>query len=136
MGLESISEPDDMDMDDDVQDGVDGPFFDTRKDTWSPSTSPDASIKGGAKSSDFDTEEDLVGPITPGPTSRAKFDVGKGDLAEHFHDEDQEDDDDDDNDWVDPSFPTPIEPSSPTKSKRLLWSRHSRMDQAAAVAVG
>jgi hypothetical protein len=66
MGLESISEPDDMDMDnyndneeEEAQDDrADKPFFDTRDSTrWSP-TSPDASVRGGARSSDFDMEED------------------------------------------------------------------------------
>lgn len=115
MGLESISEPDDMDMDEPQEDGIDEPFFDTPHDARSPSTSPDTSVKGGTKSSDFDTEEDPMGPITPGPTSRTTFDTGKGDSAgihgrvDEFDDEDEEEDDDDDDDWVDPSIPSPSE---------------------------
>jgi len=118
MGLESISEPDDMDMDDEddeaQDDGADEPFFDTRDGTRSPSTSPDASVRGGARSSDFDTEEDPMGPDTPGQTP-----VGKGGLPEAFNgkrrdkdvdvgDDDRADDDDDDDDWVDPSVSTPL----------------------------
>jgi len=46
MGLESISDPNDMDMDDAGQDGAHGLFFDTSEDTRLPSTSSDASVKG------------------------------------------------------------------------------------------
>ena len=122
MGLESISEPDDMDMDDEGQEeeGADEPFFDTREGTRSPSTSPDASVKGGAKSSDVDTEEDPMGPITPRTTFEvARKGGGKGGMGEDIYGEDQEeddedeDDDEDDEDWVDPS--SAIEPSPPTR---------------------
>jgi len=127
MGLESMSEPDDMDLDE-QQEGADEPFFDAQHDRRSSSTSPDTSVKGGAKSSEFDTEEDPMGPITPGPNSRTTFDTGKkGDVREHADefdddddddedeeeeeddDDDDEDEDEDDDDWVDPSAPTPIE---------------------------
>ena len=122
MGLESMSEPDDLDMDE-PQDGADEPFFDAQHDRRSSSTSPETSVKGGTKSSDFDTEDDLIGPVTPGPNSRTSFDVNKGgitkgDVEQHTdefddddddEDEDDDDDDDDDDDWVDPSLPTPIE---------------------------
>jgi cysteine protease ATG4 len=129
MGLESISEPDDMDMDDNdndddeeaQDDGADEPFFDTRDGTRSSSTSPDASVRGGARSSDFDTEEDPMGPDTPGQTPRTTFEVGKGGLPEEAFDDKHrkedvdvagdQDDDDDDDDWVDPSVPTsPLPP--------------------------
>jgi cysteine protease ATG4 len=48
-GLESISEPDDMDMDDNDEeeaqdDWADEPFFDTHDGTRSSSTSPGASV--------------------------------------------------------------------------------------------
>jgi cysteine protease ATG4 len=121
MCLESISEPDDMDMDDDdddeaQDDGADEPFFDTRDGTWSSSTSPDTSVRSGARSSNFHTEEDPMGPDTSGQTPRTMFEVGKGGLPEAFDDKrrkedvdvgDQDDDADDDNDddWVDPSVP-------------------------------
>jgi cysteine protease ATG4 len=151
MGLESISEPDDMDMDDDddenraereedEEEGADEPFFDTREDgedVRSPSTSPDASVRGGAgastgttKSEDFDTEEDPMGPITPRTTfdagTRSGVVIGSGvgkkdgkrEGVRRVFDEDRgeevvvddDGDDDDDEDWVDPSLPTPIEP--------------------------
>jgi hypothetical protein len=61
-------------------------FFDTRDSTRSSSTSPDASGRDGAKSSDFDMEEDPMGPDTPGQTSRTTFEVGKGGLPEAFDD--------------------------------------------------
>ncbi|KII83879.1 hypothetical protein PLICRDRAFT_702172 [Plicaturopsis crispa FD-325 SS-3] len=98
IGLESMS--DDMDMpedDEDEGDGEHGDFFDTR----SPSTSPDTSVKG--KGSEVDTEEDPMGPITPGPHSRSTFDVG-----EPQKEDEQIDEFGDDDDWVDPSVPTPI----------------------------
>ena len=101
---------------------ADEPFFDTRDSTRSSSTSPDASVRGGARSSDFDTEEDTMGPDTPGQTPRTMFEVGKGGLPEVFDDKhrkenvdvgDQDDDQDDvdDDDWVDPSVPTPPPPT-------------------------
>ncbi|KIM74183.1 hypothetical protein PILCRDRAFT_711129 [Piloderma croceum F 1598] len=55
-------------------------FFDTRDSTRSSSTSPDASGRGGARSSDFDMEEDPMGPDNPEQTSRTTFEVGKGGL--------------------------------------------------------
>jgi cysteine protease ATG4 len=116
MGLESMSEPDDLDLDE-PQDGADEPFFDAQHDRHSSSTSPDTSDKGGTKSSEFDTEDDPMGPITPGPNSRMTFDIKHSDVKEHVDEfdeddedeDDDEDDDDDDDDWVDPSMPTPVE---------------------------
>jgi cysteine protease ATG4 len=73
-----------MDMDDNDEeeaqdDWADEPFFDTRDGTLSSSsTSPNASVRGGARSSDFDTEEDPMGSDTPGQTLRTTFEVGKG----------------------------------------------------------
>ncbi|KIM78562.1 hypothetical protein PILCRDRAFT_11030 [Piloderma croceum F 1598] len=74
------------------EDEADEPFFDTRDGTWSSSISPDASVRGRARSSDFDTEE---GPGTPGRTQGLREDADVGDQ-----------DDDDDDDGVDPSVPT------------------------------
>lgn len=53
MRFESISEPDDMDMDE-TQNGTDKPFFDIhiQDDRHSSLTSPETSVKGGKKSSD------------------------------------------------------------------------------------
>ena len=99
-------------MDDDAEDaqdaGADELFFDTRDSTRSiSSTSPDASVRCGARSSDFDTEEDPMGPDTPGQTPKTTFEVGKGGLPEAFDDKRRKEDvdvgdqdDDDDDDWT------------------------------------
>ena len=158
IGLESISEPDEIDLDDEVDnvddddaavvddnegedeegevvefdsEGAGGEeevdsekFFDTL--SGSASTS-NASAAGSPqrrhkrlKSEDVDTEEDPVGPVTPGPNSR--FDIvvpssRKGgreedkDVDEYRGFEDDEDDDgsgdDIEDDWIDPSLPSP-----------------------------
>jgi len=84
-----------MGLDDQQEDGgVDEPFFDAQHDRCSSSTFPDTSIKGGTKSSEFDTEDDPMGPITP------------GERGDEFDDDDEDEDEDD---RVDP--PTPIETS-------------------------
>lgn len=123
MGLESISEPDDMDLHESDEEDDDGePFFD------------DTASKGhsrGTKSSDFDTEEDPMGPVTPGPGSRTAFDVpkvpakgrkGEDDFeadeldGDEDEDEDEEDEDEEDDDsWVDPSVPTSPAARSPDR---------------------
>jgi cysteine protease ATG4 len=131
MGLESMSEPDDMDLDEQQEDdGADEPFFDAQHDGRSSSTSPDTSVKGGAKSSEFDTEEDPMGPITPGPNSTTFDAARKGAARDEFDDEDEDDededdddDDDDDDDWVDPSAPTPIETSYPIQAPAMSHSK-------------
>jgi cysteine protease ATG4 len=148
MGLESISEPDDMDMDDDdddeaQDDGVDEPFFDTRDGTRSPSTSPDASVRGGARSSDFDTEEDPMGPDTPGQTPRTTFEVGKGGLPEAFDDKrredvdvgDQDDDDDDDDDWVDPSVTTSPPPPPKIQAPAMVQTHSNSSSSSSSSGV-
>ena len=124
MGLESMSDPDDMEMDaeddDDSAEVIDGEgaeerpvrtrdddqFFDTRSMSISPVFS---SVKGGAKGSEVDTEEDPIGPITPGPNSTFEVDkhedalqVSKNDDFEEIGHEDEDDD------WVDPSITTPL----------------------------
>ncbi|KAH7890285.1 cysteine protease required for autophagy [Phlebopus sp. FC_14] len=135
MGLESISEPDDLDMDpeDDGGDGLvggdggegrgrggggggghDDQFFDTRSTSVSPVDS--SSVKGGTKGSEVDTEEDPIGPITPGPNSTFEVDKQedgsmKGLSARNDDFEEingNEDEDEDDDEWVDPSMPTPL----------------------------
>ncbi|GBE78643.1 peptidase family C54-domain-containing protein [Sparassis latifolia] len=108
MGLESISEPDiDMPEDDD-EDALD--------DDRSSSTSPDTSVSvqdGGAKS-EADTEEDPVGPITPG-AGKNSLDIphpAKGTVPQPISRESSLDfDDDEDEEWMDPSTDTP--PLSP-----------------------
>jgi len=54
-----------------------------------------------------DTEEDPVGPITPGPGARFAMPGGKGSASPVEGRESAGDDDDDDDDWVDPSVPSP-----------------------------
>jgi len=154
MGLESISEPDDMDLDEEDEEAVEGEgeqFFDTLSQSGSASVSS-ASNNGEnrvgrrrkrrdeqGQSEEVDTEEDPVGPETPGPTSR--FDIinpplmrrkkGKGhdvededveqegDLAfraedaEGFGDEESDIEDD----WIDPSLPTPTPTGPPVPAK-------------------
>ncbi|TFK48111.1 hypothetical protein OE88DRAFT_604347 [Heliocybe sulcata] len=107
MGLESISEPDmDMDMPED-EEGEE--FLDARSTSASPA--PGGSV---------DTEDDPIGPITPGPSSRSTFDMGddqrpRGSMSSH--DEGVPDDLEDD-DWVDPAMPTPLaQPPAPTKGE-------------------
>ncbi|KAF6752070.1 cysteine protease [Ephemerocybe angulata] len=116
MGLESVSEPDDIDIDDeddalsglekrreegeddgdeddeeDDDDDSGDQFFDTR--------SMSASLSSGSRRrrDDNDTEEDVNDPVTPGPMSR--FDVGEYRKGEE---------DDIEDDWVEPSLPTPM----------------------------
>lgn len=116
MGLESISEPDiDMEFDGDGGEREDqerpeneDQFFDTRSASHSPVA------KG--QSSEVDTEEDPIGPLTPGPNST--FEVDEPDKAkEHLEDFEEigveDEDEDDDEDWVDPSLPTPLAQSAP-----------------------
>ncbi|KAH0826422.1 cysteine protease required for autophagy [Lanmaoa asiatica] len=130
MGLESISDPDDMEMDLEEEDGVeivDGEaaegrparthdtedqFFDTRSTSISPVCS---SVKGGTKGSEADTEEDPIGPITPGPNSTFEVDkdgavkgLSRNDDFEEIDGHEEEDDEE----WVDPSMPTPLAQST------------------------
>lgn len=163
LGLESISEPDDLDMpedeDDDgenvnILDGVDDddesgePFYDTRSGSPSASSpSVSSSASGGgpvraaykkhqyATSDDrsrsgegFDTEEDPVDPVTPGPHSKfaiISLEEVKRAAAEdeksrlEFGDEEVDavlrESDDIEDDWVEPSLPTPMcAPQAPT----------------------
>lgn len=128
MGLESISDPEDMEMDpeeDDSAEVIDGEgaeerpvrmrdaedqFFDTRSTSISPVCS---SVKGGAKGSEADTEEDPIGPITPGPNSMFEViqheDGALKGLSKNddFEEIDRHEGDEDD-EWVDPSIPTPL----------------------------
>ncbi|KAI0311798.1 peptidase family C54-domain-containing protein, partial [Amylostereum chailletii] len=93
----------------------------------SPSTSPDmdgssSSRRGEAKSvpSEVDTEEDPIGPLTPGPASRSMFESDRSALGQDrakgapMHENSM---DADDEDWVDPSAPTPRETSAPPMAK-------------------
>ncbi|KAF9237215.1 cysteine protease required for autophagy [Melanogaster broomeanus] len=93
MGLESISSPTTW--------------------TWTlKRTVLKCSFKGGAKGSEVDTEEDPIGPITPGPNSMFEVDkeedgAGKG-LPKNEDFEEIDGDEEDDDEWVDPSMPTPL----------------------------
>ncbi|KAK1230170.1 Cysteine protease atg4 [Marasmius sp. AFHP31] len=112
MGLESISDPEDlaadMDMDDeadddpvkevnndqdDEEDDEDEKFYDTQS-----MSSPRDEERG--RSEEVDTEEDPVDPITPGPTT-TKFNVPNAEAQGSPPDSDDIEDD-----WVDPSIPT------------------------------
>jgi cysteine protease ATG4 len=129
MGLESVSDPDeieemDLEEDDGVElvdaEGAEGrpvrmrdaedQFFDTRSTSISPVCS---SAKGGTKGSEADTEEDPIGPITPGPNSTFEVDkhedgalegLSRNDDFEEIDGQEAEDDEE----WVSPSMPTPL----------------------------
>ena len=155
MGLESMSEPDDLDLDDD-EDGLevnpggdndnsgeevanddendndnDEPFFDTQSASAGSSVSHGRTSQAGrsdkgSKSEEVDTEDDPVGPITPGPGSKFEFvnapstaKPRKGTSEDNDSDEAESirpdegagmGDDDIEDDWIDPSIssPTPI----------------------------
>lgn len=84
----------------------DDEFFDTR----SRSSAEEECSSGGGARSRSDTEEDPVGPITPGPGARFAMPGGKGSASSVERREggqDDDDADDDDDDWVDPSMPSP-----------------------------
>ena len=135
MGLESLSEPDDLEVEGERGDGIgdgdgegDGErFFDTR--SGSPSTSSagasgsphEAGRSERGNSEEVDTEDDPVDPITPGPNSRFLIDVpreGKMKQGDEGMDEGGEyvlEDEDEpsfeggdiEDDWVDPSISSP-----------------------------
>lgn len=135
MGLESISEPDiDMEFDGDGgerEDQEPDQFFDTR--------SSDSPLAKG-QSSEFDTEEDPMGPITPGPNSTFEVDKsGKGkepmeDFEEISAVEDEEDNDDEE--WVDPSLPTPLAPSMHKPYAPPLEKKSTSMSSASSAGSG
>ncbi|KAH7909440.1 cysteine protease required for autophagy [Hygrophoropsis aurantiaca] len=144
MGLESISEPDDMDMsmdpdedeqglsdrdkkihadDADADADQDEQFFDTRSASISKG-------EGDEVEEDDTTEDDPIGPITPGPGS-STFEINKEKSKDKRRSEEfeeinigkeeerasrgqDEDDDDDDDDWVDPSTPASYLPAQAT----------------------
>lgn len=113
MGLESISEPDDLDLDDEEGER----FFETRSGSASSSASASPHrASERSKSEDFDTEEDPVDPVTPGPGS--KFEIRDPERVKGREKEKEVVDFDDDadrldneieDDWVDPSVPTPTQ---------------------------
>jgi cysteine protease ATG4 len=132
MGLESISEPDDAEINDEGEevgevgdeDGEGEQFFDTR--SGSPSTSSagasgshhEAGRSERGNSEEVDTEEDPVDPITPGPNSRFSIRIpleGKmdetvnegGDFVLEDDDEPPFEGGDIEDDWVDPSISSP-----------------------------
>lgn len=136
MGLESISEPDiDMEFDGDgvERDDREQPenedqFFDTR------SASQSSVPKG--QGSEIDTEEDPIGPVTPGPNSMLEADTP--DKAREPMDDFEEisaEDEDEDEDWVDPSLPTPLalsvqRPFAPPLGKAISTSSTSSSGSA------
>lgn len=98
IGLESISEPD-IDMPEDDDDFSDGPR--------SPSASPDTSVQGVGSKSEADTEDDPIGPVTPGPgTAKSSFDIPQHDVmtkSKNTVDEPISFDDEEDEEWGDPA---------------------------------
>ncbi|KAH9931302.1 peptidase family C54-domain-containing protein [Fomitopsis serialis] len=110
IGLESISEPDiDMPEDDD------GDFSDGVR---SPSASPDTSVQGVGSKSEADTEDDPIGPVTPGPgTAKSSFDIPQHEVMAKSKsssvDEPIDFDDEEDEEWLDPA-PYPEGDSEPT----------------------
>lgn len=110
IGLESISEPDiDMPEDDD------GDFSDGVR---SPSASPDTSVQGVGSKSEADTEDDPIGPVTPGPsTAKSSFDIPQHKVMAKSKsssvDEPIDFDDEEDEEWLDPA-PYPEADSEPT----------------------
>lgn len=125
LGLESISDPEmDLDEPEDDEDAFsfegDGDVERREGSSRSGSDSPDTSIQGGSgggsrrgKSSEIDTEEDPIGPITPhaGTFSErgVNLNIAKG--KEKEIDFDDDDDLGDDDDWVDPVPSSPLVPS-------------------------
>jgi cysteine protease ATG4 len=142
MGLESVSDPEeiDIDLDEPADEGVDAEgevidvgddkdgdgeqFFDTR----SASTSSGGAERTRGKSEEVDTEEDPVDPITPGPGTRT-FDIGvqgdpngkvggKGDGDGRREEGFESVEDDIEDDWVDSGIPGAQSPQArPQKSK-------------------
>ncbi|EPS95700.1 hypothetical protein FOMPIDRAFT_143470 [Fomitopsis schrenkii] len=99
IGLESISEPD-IDMPEDDDDD----FSDRAR---SPSASPDTSVQGVGSKSEADTEDDPIGPVTPGPgTAKSSFDIPQHDVmtkSKNTVDEPISFDDEEDEEWGDPA---------------------------------
>ncbi|KAK7049890.1 Cysteine protease atg4 [Paramarasmius palmivorus] len=136
MGLESISDPEDiadsMDLDDDDEDQLrdeveddeaSEQFFDTRSTSASVSSrSQHSSNRVGSergRSEEVDTEEDPVDPITPGPIT-TKFDVNaKGVEDDALHREPSQESDDIEDDWVDPSLSSPMLTPQPTQQSQM-----------------
>ncbi|KAJ3994753.1 cysteine protease [Lentinula boryana] len=135
MGLESMSDPDEVDTmeleDEDDSRLEDDPSLNVSIQSRSRSTSLSLSSAsqhgsaGGARSdrskTDIDTEEDPVDPITPGP-SATRFDssVVHVPLSSEGHEKDTSFDemgDDIEDDWVEPSIPsTPVHSSHGAQS--------------------
>ncbi|KAJ3800777.1 hypothetical protein GGU11DRAFT_742209 [Lentinula aff. detonsa] len=134
MGLESMSDPDEVDTmeleDEDDSRLEDDPSLNVSIQSRSRSTSLSLSSAsqhgsaGGARSdrskTDIDTEEDPVDPITPGP-SATRFDssVVHVPLSSEGHEETSFDEmgDDIEDDWVEPSIPsTPVHSSHGAQS--------------------
>ncbi|KAJ4469197.1 peptidase family C54-domain-containing protein [Lentinula aciculospora] len=137
MGLESMSDPDEVDTielgdEDDSRLEEDDPSpdvslqFRSRSTSLSLSSASQHGSTGGtrsdrSKSEEIDTEEDPVDPITPGP-SITRFDssVVHVPLSGDSHDQEGSFDDADDDiedDWVEPSIPsTPIHSSHGAQS--------------------
>ncbi len=126
MGLESISDPDDLDMDMEEEGDDEDRELDARSASTSSAHLSSASTSR-TKSSELDTEEDPVDPITPGPGSKFEFPDPPGSNKPHHRPKAEEggvfvealDDMEDDDEWVDPVLtPTAVPPPPPPKKKK------------------
>ncbi|KIK64038.1 hypothetical protein GYMLUDRAFT_57070 [Collybiopsis luxurians FD-317 M1] len=125
MGLESMSDPDEIDTleleDEDESRLEDDPGVDVSRSRSASLSLSSASQHGsGTRSEEIDTEEDPVDPITPGP-SNTRFDsvvhVPLGGSSKDTSFDDEHDDIEDD--WVDPSLPSTPSPAG-EQGPRLL----------------
>ncbi|KAF9070477.1 peptidase family C54-domain-containing protein [Rhodocollybia butyracea] len=145
MGLESMSDPDEMDTmdlgdDDDSRLEEDDPSADvsfksrSRSASLSLSSASQHGSTGGimsdrSRSEEIDTEEDPVDPITPGP-SATRFDSAiHVPLTEKDKSFDEANDDIED-DWVDPSLP-----STPVHSPSITHEPQSSADDSPSSAL-
>ena len=98
IGLKSISEPDI-----DIPEDDDDDFSDVPR---SPSASPDTSVQGVGSKSEADTEDDPIGPVTPGPgTAKSSFDIPQHEVMTKSKStvESISFDDEEDEEWGDPA---------------------------------
>lgn len=136
MGLESMSDPDDLvmpiddDEDEDVnQDDDDGEqFFDSRSTSASLSTSSSTShpLSATRRKSEEEDSEDPADPITPGPTT-TRFDVAqRKDPHQELEEESFLEGEDIEDDWVETipspsaSIPPPPPPPKNTSKTNLM----------------
>ncbi|KAF9540039.1 hypothetical protein CPC08DRAFT_805092 [Agrocybe pediades] len=107
-------------QDEDDDEGESEQFFEMRSRSASSASNAgqESSRRGSRQSEDVDTEEDPVGPMTPGPGS--KFDIvlpPRREDDDGFGEDDEEEEESDiEDDWVDPSLPTYTDWAAPATS--------------------